>query len=156
MLFNWTKQDKTCPVLISSVFWIFFQNAGSQLFQIFSSFSDRNYQTTTESDQHVHKALQTWVIFLIGNYVTPRAYLNVVGKLRFTSLDINQRSLSTPFYSALGVYLCLYGPFNCILFHKFSKQLSAFSLCSFGLISALIVLSTVSPFESLPKYVVKR
>ena len=41
------------------------------------------------------------------------------------------------------VYLSLYGPFNCISFHKFSRQLSVFSLCSSGLISALLVLSTV-------------
>ena len=31
------------------------------------------------------------------------------------------------------VYLCLYGPFNRISVHKFSRQLSAFSLCSSGL-----------------------
>ena len=44
------------------------------------------------------------------------------------------------------VYFCLYGPFNCISFHKFSRQLSAFSLCSSGLISALLVLSTIYLF----------
>ena len=27
------------------------------------------------------------------------------------------------------VYSCLRGPFNCISFHKFSRQLSAYSLC---------------------------
>ena len=31
------------------------------------------------------------------------------------------------------VYFCLYGAFNCISFHKFSRQLSIFSLCSSGL-----------------------
>ena len=41
------------------------------------------------------------------------------------------------------VCFCLYGPFNCISFHKFSRQLSAFSHCSFGLISVLLVLSTI-------------
>ena len=30
------------------------------------------------------------------------------------------------------VCFCLHGPFNCISFHKFSQQLSAFSLCSSG------------------------
>ena len=44
------------------------------------------------------------------------------------------------------VSFCLYGPFNCISFHKFSRQLSAFSLCSSGLISALLVLSTIYLF----------
>ena len=44
------------------------------------------------------------------------------------------------------VYFCFYGPFNCISFHKFSQQLSVFSLCSSGLISALLVLSTIYLF----------
>ena len=44
------------------------------------------------------------------------------------------------------VCFCLYGPFNCISFLKLSRQLSAFSLCSFGLISAILVLSTVHLF----------
>ena len=54
-------------------------------------------------------------------------------------------SLPTPFYSVL-VYFCLYGTFNCISFHKFSRQLSTFSLCSSGLLSALSVLSTIYLF----------
>ena len=42
------------------------------------------------------------------------------------------------------VCFCLCDPFNCILFHKFSwRQLSAFSLCPSGHISALLVLSTM-------------
>ena len=40
------------------------------------------------------------------------------------------------------VCFCHYGPFNCISFHNFSRQLSVFSLCSSGFISALLVLST--------------
>ena len=74
------------------------------------------------------------------------AHLYVVGMLRFVSFDINQQSLSTPFYSALGVYFCLYGPFNCVSFHKFSRQFSAFSSFSSGLISTLFVLSTIYLF----------
>ena len=42
-----------------------------------------------------------------------------------------------------GLYFCLYGPFNCISFHKFSRQLSVFLFCCSGLISVLLVLSTV-------------
>ena len=51
------------------------------------------------------------------------------------------------------VCFCRYGPFNCISLHKFSRQLSAFLLCSSsGLISALMVLSTIySLDESLPQ-----
>ena len=41
------------------------------------------------------------------------------------------------------VCLCLYGPFNCISFHKFSRQFSAFSLCSASLISVSLDLSTI-------------
>ena len=41
------------------------------------------------------------------------------------------------------VYFCLYGSFNCISFHKFSRQLSAFSLYSSSPISALLVLSVM-------------
>ena len=62
--------------------------------------------------------------------------------------DINQASLPTPSYSVL-VYFSLYGSFNCTSFHKCFLQLSAFSLCSSGLISALLVLSAVYHFTGL-------
>ena len=45
------------------------------------------------------------------------------------------------FYILLLAFVFVYGPFNCILFHKFSWQLSTFSLCSSGLISALLLFS---------------
>ena len=38
--------------------------------------------------------------------------------------------LAHAFWFCLCVYFCLYGPFNCVSFHKFSRQLSVFSLCS--------------------------
>ena len=44
------------------------------------------------------------------------------------------------------VFICLYSPFNCILFLKFSRRLSVFSLCSSSLISASLVLSIIYPF----------
>ena len=44
------------------------------------------------------------------------------------------------------VYFCFCVRFNCISFHKFFRQLSAFSLCSSGLISALLVLWTIQLF----------
>ena len=44
------------------------------------------------------------------------------------------------------VCFCLYGPFNCISFHKFSRQHSAFLVRSSGLISALLVLSAIELF----------
>ena len=51
--------------------------------------------------------------------------------------------MPTPFVVCTCVGFCLYGPFNYISLHKFSWQLSVFSLCSSGLISALLLLSTV-------------
>ena len=44
------------------------------------------------------------------------------------------------------VCFCLYGPFNFISFLEFSRQLSVFSLCPSGHISALLVLSTTYLF----------
>ena len=68
---------------------------------------------------------------------TSQAHLHVVGMLLCMS-GVNQPSLSTPIYS-----VPLYGPFNCISFYEFSRRLFVFSLCSSGLISALLVLSTI-------------
>ena len=51
--------------------------------------------------------------------------------------------LAHSFLFSSSVYFCLYGPFNCISLYKFSPQLSAFSLCSSGLISALLIVSTI-------------
>ena len=45
------------------------------------------------------------------------------------------------YLSCSCVYFCLYGPFNCISFHKLSWQLSAFSFCSSSLNSAFLVVS---------------
>ena len=44
------------------------------------------------------------------------------------------------------VCFCLYCPFSCISFHKFSWQLSAFSLFSSGLISASLAVSNIYLF----------
>ena len=67
------------------------------------------------------------------------------GDVKVCVLDINQPSLPTPFTLFLCLFLS-YGPFTCISFHKFSRQLSAFSLCSPTLISALLVVSTIYLF----------
>ena len=74
-----------------------------------------------------------------------RAHLQVVGMLRFLS-DINQPSLPTPFLFCSCVCFCLYGPFDCISFHKFSRKLSVFWPCSSAFISALLVFGTISLF----------
>ena len=57
-------------------------------------------------------------------------------------LSDSHRGLTFTWWGCCG----LYSPFNCISFNKFSRQLSAFSLCSSGLISALSVLSTIHLF----------
>ena len=54
--------------------------------------------------------------------------------------------LAHPFLFRSSVCFCLYGPFNCIPFHEFPRQLSVFSLYSSGLISALLVLSAIYLF----------
>ena len=86
--------------------------------------------------------------------VSPRAHLHVVGLLSFMSLTYANQPPPPPFFKFCSlVYFCLYGPFYCISFHKFSRQLSAFSLCFSGLISAILVLSTIislSIYASLP------
>ena len=71
--------------------------------------------------------------------------LHVVGMLRFM-FDINQVSLPTPFLFCSCIHLNLYGPFNCISFRKFSRQLSLFWLCFSSLISALLAFSTIYLF----------
>ena len=63
-------------------------------------------------------------------------------------LDINQSSLLSLFI-LFCVYFCLYGPFNCISFHKFSRQLSAFSLLSSGLF--ILPYRSFQPYISLRK-----
>ena len=51
--------------------------------------------------------------------------------------------LAHPFLFCSCVCFCLDGHFDCISFHNFSRQVSAFSLCSSGRISPLLVLSTI-------------
>ena len=56
---------------------------------------------------------------------------------------IKPTELAHSFLLCVCVYFCLYGPFNCISFHGFSRQLSVFWLCSSGFISVLLILSTI-------------
>ena len=63
--------------------------------------------------------------------------------------DINHPSFAHPCLFCSCVCFCLHGPFNCISFHKFSRQLSAFSICSSGLVSASLLLSTLYLFMNV-------
>ena len=78
-------------------------------------------------------------VFILLSFVPAGSPLRG-GNVAVYIFDINQPSLPTPFYFVLESVFCLYGPFNCISFKKFSRQFSAFSLCSSGLLSALLVL----------------
>ena len=50
------------------------------------------------------------------------------------------------------VHFCLYGPFNCISFHKFSWQISAFSLMFFqSYLCPIGPFNNISLYESLPQ-----
>ena len=67
------------------------------------------------------------------------------GNVKVYIVDITNRACPL-FLFCSCVCFCLYGLFTCISFHKFSRQLSAFSLCSSSLIFALLVLSTIFLF----------
>ena len=77
---------------------------------------------------------------------SPRAHLDVVEILRVLSLWHKPTELAHSFLFCSYVCFYQYSPFNCISYNKFSRQLSPFSLCSSGLISALLVLSTIYLF----------
>ena len=94
-----------------------------------------NWVDSNEDDLPLSLSLQLLISLL---FESPLAHLHIVGMLQFMS-DKNQPSLPTPFYSVLKsvsvfmalstVFLSINSPYN-----------SVFSLCSSGLISALLVL----------------
>ena len=65
------------------------------------------------------------------------------GAVKVYILGYKATEVAHSFYPLPVVCVCLYGPFNYISFHKLSQQLPVFSLCSSGLISVLLVLSTI-------------
>ena len=116
----------------------------------------------------LHRLSSEWSIpehFMTQSDRCPWAHLHVVGMLRFVSdmnqpaiwfntrfsrgtVPVKQTELAHSFLFCSCVYFCLYGPFNCISLHKVSRQLSVFSLCSSGLVSALMVLSLLRKSSS--------
>ena len=60
--------------------------------------------------------------------MSPRAHLHVVGMLGFMSDKLTELAdfVFVLFCSCVYFYLC--GPFNCISFHKFSRQLRFLTL----------------------------
>ena len=84
-----------------------------------------------------------------GEEFNHSSYLRSPRGLAFTRWEFcelcswhKQTELAHSFLFCPCVYFCLYGSFTCISIKKFSRQLSAFSLCSSCLVSALLVLST--------------
>ena len=76
--------------------------------------------------------------------MSPRAHLHMVGMLQFLS-DINQPGLPTSFYS-VPVFTSVYMALSTV-FHSINPlDNSQFSDCSSGLISSLLVLSTMYLF----------
>ena len=65
-------------------------------------------------------------------------------------LDINWPSLPTLLFCSC-VCFCLYSPFNCILFHKFSRQLSTFSLFFRSYVCLTGPFNYISLYDSLPQ-----
>ena len=79
-------------------------------------------------------------------YVTsPRAHLHVVGMIRFMSLTYKPTQLAHSFLFCSCVFFCLYGPFNCISFHKFSLN-SPLSHSLLKIFFCLLVLSAIYLF----------
>ena len=84
-------------------------------------------------------------LVFFASLVVPAGSPSRGGDVMVYVTDINPPSLLSLFFVLFCscVCFCLYCPFNSISFHKFSRQLFAFSLCSSGLISALLGLSTL-------------
>ena len=83
----------------------------------------------TETEKSLHSQSSALVFFLkldLSSLRVPTGSPLRGGNVAVYVFDINQQSLPTRFYSIL-VSVCLYGPFNCISFYEFSRQLSAFS-----------------------------
>ena len=90
---------------------------------------------------------------LLGSAVALRKTADFILRTGLTFwawLGKKKKRESTTTSNLFILFLCLfhsvYGPFNYISYHEFSRQLSAFSLCSSGLISALLVLWTIYLF----------
>ena len=79
-------------------------------------------------------------------HATPGRFLTTTKSLLTGSVP---SELVHSFLFCVCVCLCLCGPFDYISFHKLSQQLSAFSLCSSGLISALFVVSNIHLFVNV-------
>ena len=91
---------------------------------------------------HLYLAIWIWLYFKFA-ILRPRGLTFAWWECSGLCHRHKPSELAHSFLFCYCVSFCLYGPISCISFHKFSRQVSAFSPCSSGLISALLVLSTV-------------
>ena len=151
---NWSCRD-LCVLKISSVLavWPSFI-ANSPTYWV--NMEMKNKQMSNKIKQWVLNPDAIFMlIWLMGwmnwlNWVRPGLSLNIIVLFHQPFLQWNVPA-GSPSHEATElahsllfcscVYFCLYGPFNCILFQ------SVFSLCSSGLISALLILSTIYLFS---------
>ena len=137
----------TCPVPSESVF-LKFTNPGN-----FEPLIRHWTSKDSVQNRQVHRdtAHKEYFLFLFQSFQSLFALSVLVGSpSRGGDVTVyvwhRPPELAHSFLFFSCVCFCLYGPFNCISFHKFSRQLSAFLLCSSGLISALLVRWTVYLF----------
>ena len=116
----------------------------SKSFQWAKRICSKRFCTVVVTAHAVHKYC-AWCTADLSLVKSPQAHRHVVGMLPFTSLTYTNRARPLLLFCSC-VCFRLHSPFNCISFHKLSRQLSAFSLYSTGLISAFLVLSTLYLF----------
>ena len=132
------QTDRQTGVWIWKMKWIIFyicNNTGHHVQEENVKVKYHKTNTYTLISQHTHTSSSFSSSSLTVPTGSPSRGRDVVAYV----FNVNQPS----FLFRSCVYFCLYGPFNCISFHKFCRQLSAFSLRSSGLNSALLVLSTI-------------
>ena len=123
-------------------------------------------QVKTEA-KYTHIQNEKWYWFFIknsqiilkmgdGNKLTGSSGVTIMQSIKGLTLTASEKCwqslqcgisalLVLPIYTKVS---CFYGLFNWFSFHKFYRQLSAFSLCSSDFFSALLVLP-ISLYESL-------
>ena len=143
------SSNKKSGLLISCVFWILLI-----IDSLIRSFTDRsNQRLINGAGMPEFVADLIIIVSLPGlfrrnftSYVVPAGTPSRGGDVMVYVTDTKLTKLAHSFLFCSCVCFCLYGPFNSISFHKFSRQLFVFSLCSSGLHSALMVLSTIYLF----------
>ena len=123
-------------VKLGNTCWAYFQS--NQVSKV-KMHRDRSLQLTLAVTKSGHGTRKADPLFQISGLrihlvtMVPAGSPSRGGDVTVYVPDINQL-LPPPFLLCSCVCFCLYSSFNCISFHKFSRQLSASSLCSSALI----------------------